>query len=84
MICCRYGRHEEVVGPLGQRRWKCVYNGVSYITDEKKRHEITSWKSEDNRAAFGPVDYGGLVGCHVHIVLVVDHSGSMRNNDVAG
>lgn len=80
----RYGHKEPTVGPEGQPRWKYTYNGVSYVTDETSRHEITSWKSEDNRSAFGPTNYGGLVGCSVHVVLVVDHSGSMRKSDVPG
>lgn len=54
---------------------------VVYITDETSRHEITSWRLNDSSisAALAGRGSGG-----VHAVLVVDNSGSMRKNDVAG
>lgn len=54
---------------------------VVYITDETSRHEITSWRLNDSSisAALAGSGSGGA-----HAVLVVDNSGSMRKNDVAG
>ena len=50
---------------------------------ESCRHEVTSWKLED------APEYEGVVGgrtelAGAHVVFVVDSSGSMRKDDVAG
>ncbi len=59
-----------------------------YITDETSRHEITSWRVADNHegaqapsASVGGTNAGLVAG---HMVIVVDHSGSMRTGDVPG
>ncbi len=57
--------------------------GVVYITDETSRHEITSWRMADALEAPPPAPLGqGLAAAHV--VVIVDHSGSMRKGDVPG
>jgi len=68
-------------GRLGDRRWRYTYQGVTYITDETSRHEITSWRIGDASISVALAE-GGSGGAHV--VIVVDHSGSMRKPDVAG
>jgi hypothetical protein len=66
-------------GRAGDPRWRFTYEGVVYITDESCKHEITSWKLHDGTINLAAAD--GVGGAHV--VLVVDHSGSMRKTDVA-
>jgi len=76
------GRKEAAnPGRLGDRRWRYTYQGVIYITDESSRHEITSWRLDDASISVALAE-GGSGGAHV--VIVVDHSGSMRRHDVAG
>ena len=60
-----------------------MYKGFVYITDETMRHEITSWRLnndvhhlDDSRPRHGSAD--------IHVVLVVDQSGSMNKDDVPG
>ncbi|KXZ55303.1 hypothetical protein GPECTOR_3g438 [Gonium pectorale] len=52
--------------------------GIVYITDETSRHEITSWKL--------PNELGGVNAAAAgwHVVVIVDHSGSMQRGDVPG
>ena len=82
----KHGRRERAnPGRDGSTRWRFTHNGVVYITDESGRHEVTSWRIDngDEQDAMAPavVDLGGRGS---HAVLVVDHSGSMRNDDVPG
>jgi len=58
---------------------------VVYITDETSRHEVTSWRidGDDKEEAVAPAEID-LAGKGCHAVLIVDHSGSMRANDVPG
>ena len=68
----------------GRPRFKFTYQGVVYITDETKRHEITSWRLLD----IVPVAEAALLATETsfksHAVFIVDHSGSMRQQDVYG
>jgi hypothetical protein len=76
------GRKEAAnPGRLGDLRWRYTLGGVVYITDETSRHEITSWRIDDASISVALAE-GGPGGAHV--VIVVDHSGSMRKPDVAG
>lgn len=65
-------------GRTGDKRWRFTHNGVVYITDDSCKHEITSWRLDDGSINLAAAD--GVGGAHV--VLVVDHSGSMRKPDV--
>ena len=78
----KYGeRYRANPGPSGRPRWRFEYDGIVFITDETCRQEITSWKIRDQTPYHAPgAAYEGLVKSHV--VLVVDHSGSMREADV--
>mmetsp|Transcript_28739 Transcript_28739/g.71616 ORF Transcript_28739/g.71616 Transcript_28739/m.71616 type:complete len:718 (+) Transcript_28739:144-2297(+) len=67
-------------GRLGDKRWRFFHKGMMYITDETCRHVITSWRANDASLNIANVDAEG----GAHAVLVVDHSGSMRTNDVPG
>ncbi|KXZ55304.1 hypothetical protein GPECTOR_3g439 [Gonium pectorale] len=61
--------------------------GIVYITDETSRHEITSWKQAEAQGPAPPPLGGGLGGggsASWHVVVIVDHSGSMRTCDVPG
>ncbi|KXZ55301.1 hypothetical protein GPECTOR_3g436 [Gonium pectorale] len=59
--------------------------GIVYVTDETSRHEITSWKMEDAlEAAPRPPGGFGFGDTTSHVVVIVDHSGSMRKDDVPG
>eukprot|EP00049_Salpingoeca_infusionum_P010039 m.170205 g.170205 ORF g.170205 m.170205 type:complete len:683 (+) comp14523_c0_seq1:583-2631(+) len=81
----KYGRRERAhPGRHGQERWRYTYQGVVYITDATSRHEITSWRIDENTKAAGPIRFGELAGFSCHVVLVVDHSGSMKKSDVPG
>ena len=79
----RHGRREIAnPGRRGEKRWRYTHKGVTYITDETSRHEITSWRLDEAGpdAPIAPPDsvYG------THVVVVVDSSGSMRKPDVPG
>jgi hypothetical protein len=80
----KYGRCERAnPGRDGSRRWRFTHKGVIYITDDTRRHGITSWRM----AEAGPeeavvADSDAETG--VHTVLIVDCSGSMRKGDVSG
>jgi hypothetical protein len=53
-------------GRNGQPWWRFTHNGVVYITDETKRHEVTSWRLDggDDDAADAPVGlYYGCSSC---------------------
>jgi hypothetical protein len=90
----KYGRKEQAhPGRDGVRRWKYTHHDIVYVTDEFSRHEITSWRlsgskeqEEGNNGAFGNDigDFGATVAAGSHTVIVVDHSGSMRKDDVPG
>ena len=54
-----------------------------YITDDSSRHEITSWRLDDALDA-PPAAVGPAGGGTAHVIVVVDHSGSMRKDDVPG
>jgi hypothetical protein len=61
-----------------------LLQGVVYITDDSGKHEITSWRLEEASCAPRvPAPEGGKLG-GAHVVVVVDHSGSMRKEDVPG
>ena len=78
----KYGtRYRANPGPSGKPRWRFEHDGVVYITDETFRQEITCWKLKDATPYRAPGNaYDGRVKSHV--ILVVDHSGSMRSPDV--
>ena len=69
-------------------RWKYTYKGVVYITDHTSRHEITSWrldaKDDDKSSEYLKNDEPPGEIISTHIVLIVDHSGSMRRRDIGG
>ena len=71
-------------GRNGEKRWRYTYQGIVYITDETSRHEITSWKTTEAEEIQRAAIIGSDIDCDAHFVLVVDHSGSMRKNDVPG
>jgi hypothetical protein len=71
-------------GRDGSLRWRYTHNGVVYITDETSRHEITSWRIDGEHAEGVAVAEVELAGKGSHAVLIVDHSGSMKKDDVAG
>ena len=80
----KHGRKERAnPGRNGEQRWRFTHKGVVYITDDSLRHEITSWRLDGNEAV-PPAQVSGSAGCGAHVVLVVDHSGSMRKPDVQG
>ena len=66
-------------GQDGSQRWRYTHNGVVYLTDATSKHEITSYREENDT---GSVINAGPYSSH--IVLVVDCSGSMRTSDVSG
>jgi len=79
----KHGKKEAAnPGRDGSKRFKYTHKGVVYITDETSKHEITSWRLDDDANV---VQHAQLEPCEymTHTVLVVDHSGSMRKNDVA-
>ncbi|KAG2454441.1 hypothetical protein HYH02_001460 [Chlamydomonas schloesseri] len=82
----KYGRQERAnPGRDGQVRWRYTHKGVVYITDETSRHEITSWRLNDAPDAPPAATIGSAAGgATAHMILVVDHSGSMRKDDVPG
>ncbi|GIL64651.1 hypothetical protein Vafri_18557 [Volvox africanus] len=81
----KYGRKERAnPGRNGQTRWRYTYKGIVYITDETSRHEITSWKIADSPEPAPSQGLGSRRGGTSHVLLIVDHSGSMRKNDVPG
>ena len=55
-----------------------------YITDQHSRHEITSWRLNDAPDVPPAVGGGGGACGTAHVIVVVDHSGSMRKDDVPG
>ncbi|GAX72732.1 hypothetical protein CEUSTIGMA_g188.t1 [Chlamydomonas eustigma] len=74
-------------GRNGDERWRYTHKGVVYITDSTSRHEITSWRvQEDSHSplASSISTQGGVPVRGAHVVLVVDGSGSMRRQDVPG
>ena len=77
--------HCERANPsrTGEPRWRYTYGGVVYITDATRKHEVTSWRI-DGEETRGPPKFGALAGFSCHVVLIVDHSGSMRRQDVPG
>ena len=79
----KYGKRERAdSGRNGDRRWKFTYRGVVYITDDSLRHEITSWRIDESLEVYNQnIDENFA---DTHVVLVVDSSGSMRNNDIVG
>ena len=80
----KHGNRERTnPGRDGSTRWRYTYKGVVYITDETSRHEITSWRTDDNSIALPPAEVD-VCGRGSHAVLIVDHSGSMRKDDVPG
>lgn len=70
-------------GRDGSKRWRFEHGGVVYITDESCRQEITSWRLDDATDA-PPAVLDGMGSVTTHTILVVDHSGSMRKDDVPG
>ena len=83
----KHGRREQAhPGRNGARRWKYTHRDVVYITDEFSRHEITSWRLSggDDDDVLGNADVAGGGPMGSHTVIVVDHSGSMRKDDVRG
>eukprot|EP00607_Mallomonas_marina_P008608 CAMPEP_0182424656 /NCGR_PEP_ID=MMETSP1167-20130531/10888_1 /TAXON_ID=2988 /ORGANISM="Mallomonas Sp, Strain CCMP3275" /LENGTH=732 /DNA_ID=CAMNT_0024604629 /DNA_START=58 /DNA_END=2253 /DNA_ORIENTATION=+ len=80
----KYGRKERAApGRKGDERWKYIYGGIVYVTDESSRHEITSWRLEDKlEQPQAPI--GSDCGFSSHTIIVVDCSGSMRTPDCPG
>ena len=81
-------KHGEKVaanpGRRGEKRWRFTHQGVVYITDESMRHEITSWRLDGSEAVAEAEASDDDRPTGSHVVLVVDHSGSMRRDDVPG
>ena len=81
-------KHGEKVaanpGRRGEKRWRFTHQGVVYITDETMRHEITSWRLDGGEAVAEAEASDDDRPTGSHVVLVVDHSGSMRRDDVPG
>jgi len=78
----KHGRRERAnPGRDGKVRWRYTHKGVVYITTEDSKHEITSWRLDDAPEPPAPVPNGAT---GMHVVLVVDNSGSMRKDDVPG
>jgi Mg-chelatase subunit ChlD len=77
----KYGRFERAnPGPDGSERLKITHKGVVFITDAEGKQEITSWRLDGHDDSLqGPERPRGT-----HTVIVVDHSGSMRKDDVPG
>ena len=71
-------------GRRGEKRWRFTHQGVVYITDETMRHEITSWRLDGGEAVAEAEASDDDRPTGSHVVLVVDHSGSMRRDDVPG
>ena len=47
----KYGRKERATpGVNKDARWKYTYKGVVYITDATSRHEVTSWRLDEDEA----------------------------------
>jgi hypothetical protein len=77
----KYGRFERAnPGPDGGGRLKITHKGIVYITDEAGKQEITSWRLDGRCEDIQDQDQ--VRGTHT--VVVVDHSGSMRKDDVHG
>ena len=68
-------------GRRGEKRWRFTHQGVVYITDETMRHEITSWRLDGGEAVAEAEASDDDRPTGSHVVLVVDHSGSMRRDD---
>ena len=86
----KHGQKEPAnLGRDGSTRWRYTYKGIVYITDATSRHEITSWRKDDDGVAHGRaaavavLHQAGVAG-GAHFVVVVDASGSMRRPDVPG
>jgi hypothetical protein len=81
----KHGKRERAhPGRDGTKRWRFEHNGVVYITDETCRHEITSWRIDDESTILAVPKFLGGTCVSSHTVLIVDSSGSMRSNDVPG
>ncbi|PNW88703.1 hypothetical protein CHLRE_01g040950v5 [Chlamydomonas reinhardtii] len=81
----KHGRRERAnPGRDGSVRWRYTHKGVVYITDQHSRHEITSWRLNDAPDVPPAVGGGGGACGTAHVIVVVDHSGSMRKDDVPG
>ena len=79
----KHGRREPAHrSPRGEPRWRYTYNGVVYVTDATSRQEVTSWRDDGKDMALEPPPSCGEYG--VHVVMIVDSSGSMRTADVDG
>jgi len=77
----KYGRFERAnPGPDGSERLKITHKGVVFITDSTGKHEITSWRLDGQADSL----QGAEKARGTHTVIVVDHSGSMRKDDVPG
>ncbi|CAJ1947687.1 unnamed protein product [Cylindrotheca closterium] len=83
----KHGQKEAAnPGRDGSTRWRYTYNGVVFVTDETSRHEVTSWRidvNDEDEDDYAPPEVQ-LAGSECHAVLIIDHSGSMRNSDVIG
>ena len=79
----KYGKKERAhPGTSSAPRWRFTHCNVVYITDESCRHEITSWRIDDElQPPALPVAQGEFSS---HTVFMVDKSGSMRKSDVLG
>ncbi|EKX50588.1 hypothetical protein GUITHDRAFT_161832 [Guillardia theta CCMP2712] len=77
----KHGRYEYAnPGRDGQARLRVFHKGQVFLTDHSGKNLICSWRinGEEEREA-EVLDSGAT-----HTVIVVDHSGSMRKNDVLG
>ena len=76
--------HKEPANPSpsGEQRWRYTWHGVVYVTDITSQHEITSWRDDGKDIVPPPPPRPDAYG--VHVVMIVDHSGSMRKDDVEG
>ncbi len=68
----------------GNLRYTFTYRGTVYLTDERLTL-ITSWRTAEAEQAHKKMqqDANQVRSYKSHTVLVVDHSGSMRKNDVS-
>lgn len=98
LAAVQYGKKESAHSDrkTGEPRWKYTFANVVYITDSTSRYEITSYVlpveiDEISLSVNDTLQHWELCKqislnpslCTSHTVLIVDHSGSMRTNDVS-
>ena len=86
-LALKYGKQERAMDDRrGRPRYRFTYRGVVYLTDQTMKHEITSWRTQDAEEAHEQLQREARKqdarSLKSHTILVVDHSASMRKNDV--